>query len=613
VLFTDEYFMDTLFKADVNELTESLKERFRATNTLGSVEFDELSRDVFDALDLLVTQNDTLRQLADKATWPPEKKHTLPQAEFTELAGRVADVLDDSLSQWQVQIEASCTQAISRDLREQISLLRNMTADLDENQRSLNIQRQATEAQMAEALRLKSRYARQRKTLAMELRAQRAEQHLAIVQERMAMRQELEATLRSEFDQILATQTTACVQEVELKLEAQKRLAHELRKQLDETAVSSIVLQEECCQLRQVVDSIESDNAARAQLQSALRESQELLTSFEEQAAQKATQYASQLAQLTNELSAVRTTLSATQRQLEEVQGDNEVQPTTEHVEQLSQELSQRQLEISTLRDQLSERAQLELELTSVRKTLQHTQDQLAELEELRHQETTPTAPQDLEQLERLQAEIYEKQQEIQDLRSQNSDLASQVAKNQVMASGSALDVSFIQESLTWEERKQLILQQFEHEIDDESNSDSPSKQIEVQDIISATQLEIERRDREIEELQSIIQQQSNTREGVAIGAAAIAQMIDSDELVNQERQKLKAIQQEWEQKLRKAEIDLSLERAKLARERTLLESERSEILQHVSLEIEAEDGETKAQTRTRKWLQHLGLKQNEQ
>lgn len=97
----------------------------------------------------------------------------------------------------------------------------------------------------------------------------------------------------------------------------------------------------------------------------------------------------------------------------------------------------------------------------------------------------------------------------------------------------------------------------------------------------------------------------------MAIGAAAIAQMLDADELISQERQKLKDIQREWEDKLRQAEIDLSMERAKLARERTQLETELEQARKSPPSPFVEIEGQTKAQARTRKWLEHLGLKEN--
>ncbi len=169
--------------------------------------------------------------------------------------------------------------------------------------------------------------------------------------------------------------------------------------------------------------------------------------------------------------------------------------------------------------------------------------------------------------------------EENADLREQNADLATQLARLQMSAHHNTphLNLAHLsQESMTWEQRKRLILQQLENESTDtsEGNSEVANHRNEVEAILRTTQAEIDRRDQEIAELKSIVEQQSNTREGLAIGAAAIAQMIDSDELVRNEREKLAAIQKEWESKLREAEIEMSLERAKLSRERAELEEQ---------------------------------------
>ncbi len=204
---------------------------------------------------------------------------------------------------------------------------------------------------------------------------------------------------------------------------------------------------------------------------------------------------------------------------------------------------------------------------------------------------------------------------EVADLKQQNVDLAAQLAKLQMSGNHNPPHLNLCQESMTWEERKRLILQQLEEESSDFDSPETHRSRVEISEVLNVTQAELERRDREIAELQSIIEQQSNTREGVAIGAAAIAQMLDSDELLQQERERLRAIQQEWEDKLRNAEIEMSLERAKLARERAQLEERLRAQLESKHDEppkaAPADDKPTdpKAAKPTRKWLEHLGLK----
>ncbi len=208
---------------------------------------------------------------------------------------------------------------------------------------------------------------------------------------------------------------------------------------------------------------------------------------------------------------------------------------------------------------------------------------------------------------------------EISDLKQQNADLAAQLARLQMNVSHGSPHLNLCQESMSWEDRKRLILQQLEDEGADSPSPTFAKKRVEISEVIAATQSELERREREIQELRSIVEQQSNTRQGVAIGAAAIAQMLDGDELIKQERERLRAIQDEWENKLRQAEIEMSLERAKLARERSQLdehvrardaESSSLPFVSETSPNRPVKKAETKSDGKpTRKWLEHLGLK----
>ncbi len=327
---------------------------------------------------------------------------------------------------------------------------------------------------------------------------------------------------------------------------------------------------------------------------------------------------------LEDELCQTRQQLSETQSQIEAMQ--LELAEARQLLEQshsvdpsATENAAAQQEQLESMREQLeATRQQLDETLGELHTTRRELQTAQAEIEQSRTEVGNATGDAEAlavnaEQLEELKRQLSEKQLEIFDLRGQNSDLASQVAKHQMATKNGASSSNINQESLSWEERKKLIMQKLESEVDEGESDELAAKRLEVDEIIGATQQEVERRDQEIAELQRIIEQQSDTREGVAIGAAAIAQMLDSDDLISQERQKLKDIQQQWEEKLRQAEIDLSMERAKLARERTQLELELErarEAAREQALEA-AQGGEhEKGQGRTRKWLEHLGLKE---
>ena len=113
----------------------------------------------------------------------------------------------------------------------------------------------------------------------------------------------------------------------------------------------------------------------------------------------------------------------------------------------------------------------------------------------------------------------------------------------------------------------------------------------------------------EIEELQRLLQDQSGNLGSVAVGAAALGEMFDQDEIIREERENLKQLQAQWEEKLRKAEIDLSVERAKIARERAELEERLHGGSPEEASEDDEEDGSGKGGGR---WLARLGLKDEE-
>jgi hypothetical protein len=164
-------------------------------------------------------------------------------------------------------------------------------------------------------------------------------------------------------------------------------------------------------------------------------------------------------------------------------------------------------------------------------------------------------------------------------------------------------------ESYTWEERKQAWLKQLEHETKQDAPI-APSKALEIERIIQQSGDEIDRRDREIADLKSLLEQQAVATNGMAVGAAAIAQIIEADDLIIEERQRLKQLQEEWEQKQRQAEIEMSLERAKLARERLELQEKMRNIeLQITPRNMDELDPVHTPQRRSRgNWLNRLGL-----
>ena len=208
----------------------------------------------------------------------------------------------------------------------------------------------------------------------------------------------------------------------------------------------------------------------------------------------------------------------------------------------------------------------------------------------------------DLEQqLNILREQLIESRHETVEVRSQYNELSIRLAQYQAPTSHSS-------ESFSWEERKLAWLRQLEHETQVENNV-SPSGVLEIEKVIEQTDQEVLRRDKEIADLKSLLQEQSVASNGMAVGAAAIAQIIEADDLIIEERQRLKQLQEDWEQKQRQGEIEMSLERAKLARERLELQERMRSLEAMHANQVMDEKGAPSPGKSKGNWLARLGLR----
>jgi hypothetical protein len=161
---------------------------------------------------------------------------------------------------------------------------------------------------------------------------------------------------------------------------------------------------------------------------------------------------------------------------------------------------------------------------------------------------------------------------------------------------------------LDWEAEKRRILAALESDFN-ENDSDQRVERLKIEDVLRTTEKIIAQRDCEIRELQQRLEDASCGVRMAAGGAAAIEHASEVDAAVREERERLKQLQDELQEKLRQAEIDLSVERAKLARQRAELEERtRSAVTappQTPAAATAADDAEPPAHGR---WLARLGL-----
>jgi hypothetical protein len=167
--------------------------------------------------------------------------------------------------------------------------------------------------------------------------------------------------------------------------------------------------------------------------------------------------------------------------------------------------------------------------------------------------------------------------------------------------------------SLNWEAEKQRILAALDDDYDEDDEEDEAAR-LEIEEVVRRTDRLVAEKDREIAELKRLLEEQSGRLGPMGAGAAAVDEVLDKDEIVREEREKLRTLQREWEEMLRKAEIDISVERAKIARERSQLE----ERIRQLEEKGAGPDEEPEASDRTGKptrgrWLARLGLKESDE
>jgi hypothetical protein len=161
-----------------------------------------------------------------------------------------------------------------------------------------------------------------------------------------------------------------------------------------------------------------------------------------------------------------------------------------------------------------------------------------------------------------------------------------------------------------WESLKKKLLADLETDFE-EGNPEQSADKMTVQGAIKITDEVVAQKEQEITELRRLLESQTQQVGEMAVGAAAVAQMLDTDELILQEREALKRLQDNLREQLRQAEVDISVERARLARERSELD-EKLRGLEAEKANLPATGGEAAGakgkKPGGRKWLTRLGL-----
>ncbi|MCA9123847.1 MAG: hypothetical protein H6822_14910 [Planctomycetaceae bacterium] len=201
----------------------------------------------------------------------------------------------------------------------------------------------------------------------------------------------------------------------------------------------------------------------------------------------------------------------------------------------------------------------------------------------------------DAAHFEELQRRFEVAVQEIRELKGKNADLQKQASRpsettrvaNEASTSG-----------FDWEQQKRRMMLELDSELDE---NDKQVK-VSIESTIRITDQVIAEKDRQIADLKAHLEDRMS---GQAEDATSI---LDSDEQIREERERLSRLEDEWRSKLRQAEIDISVERAKLARERSELEAKLRSVEESGS---DPSSGKMNSKPSGR-WLTRLGLKDDD-
>ena len=276
---------------------------------------------------------------------------------------------------------------------------------------------------------------------------------------------------------------------------------------------------------------------------------------------------------------------------------------------------------IQTLEEQLSERSETNRLLSEARDALMtsltHAESRVAELEERLAQaeqgEEQRNVESSLEEERTNSAGDVERHyqlalEDLQRERKKNAELQQQIAKLRTSGKTSAKPP----ESgwLDWETEKKRIVAALEAD----SAENTAAKKIErlgIEEVLRMTDEVIASKDREIRELKRQLADQS--REFAVVPtpiteSCVVNHAMDSDVVIQEERERLQTLQREWREKLRQAEIDISVERAKIARERSELDEQIRLVKDALAESHHGKEPGGPDQTTRGRWLAKLGL-----
>lgn len=521
-----------------------------------------------------------LREQADHTLDEHRKRVGEIEARLTAQLEILADELArERLADEQVAADAAEQAAALDEVRKALA---EKEAEVEEVLEELANQTLAFEAQIAE-------------------RDEELEQLLELQDEESGEHESLASELREareQLEQLRNQESVECERASEELVEAQRRLT-ELNEQF-------VALQSE-------------HEAKLAELESA-HEASELARRHQEATAVQLSETQQQLEAANQRVEAADLSIQETSQDLEAVNHriaelsklegiDEQLEQTRRKFELALADVHKLKRENSELHEELLSRPEADdqesPELVSLRSERDALAEKLAELENAPEPSTDQDSQQELADLQRRFELAVD---DVRQLKAENADLQQRLA-----AAPSAGVAPASDEPQDWQAQKARLMAALDAEDQGMATETRREELATIEGTISITdQVVAEKdallaqRDIEIAELKTQLEDRPEGQDLEQLRETIAAEVLADDEAVQAEVSRLQEKQVELEAKLREAELDISVQRATLAREQAALEEKLAQ------LPAEGADEEDSPDKPRRRWLSALGLKDEE-
>lgn len=240
---------------------------------------------------------------------------------------------------------------------------------------------------------------------------------------------------------------------------------------------------------------------------------------------------------------------------------------------------------------------------------LKTERDALAErVAELEKQLAEPTDSSADEEISNLRRRFELAVEDVRQLKTENAELQQKLASASAVGPASAAG-----DGQDWESQKRRLLASLEDE-GDHVDAARREERATIENTIRITDEVVAEKDREISQLEArlSVAESAAPPEEPSAEDEALTDLLSSDEVIQQHRQRSAELEKELVDKLRAAELEMSVQRAKIAREQTELAEWRMELETLRASLGSSESGEGGGGPPKRRWLTKLGLGDDE-